>query len=490
MAAEVARGDLEAENAALRAENAALADEVARLTRKITELEHRMARSSRNSSMPPSADSIRYKAAATKDRAARRAEAKAARKDEIARRRGKQAGARGQNLDRRAVPDEVVTHEPDACESCGTDLSNAPVEGVECRQVFDTPAPVPLSVVEHRSVARRCACQKVTKGRFPKEARATTCYGPNVRAAALYLLHRQHLPVERTAEALSALFGAPVSAGFVSSLTAEAAARLVEAGFMEEIGRRLRSADVVHADETTDQVGTARWWFHVVSNHLYTHLFASPTRGRTAPDEVGILGDFTGVMVHDRLSMYFTYDKATHAICLAHVIRELADVGVRWDQGWANDMTALLTEMNKAAHAARADGLARLPRRRLKDFLARYDAVTAAGIAANPTPAHRKRDAVEKESFNLVTALQKLRAEATRFVCDLSVPMTNNQAERDLRMVKLHKKISGCFQSDDGAKSFATIRSYISTAHKHEVNVLDALTALFHGDVWMPPVVT
>jgi transposase len=481
------RERLEAENEALREQVTTQAVEIERLTRMVDELTKRLDQGSKNSSSPPSADSPRHQAEATKTRAERRAEAKANRKDEVERNRGKQPGAPGQNLSMRSDPDKTVDHEPTSCVSCGDDLADAPVEGIERRQVFDTPAPV-IITTEHRSVRRRCSCGTLNRGVFPREATAPTSYGPNVRAAALYLLHGQHLSVERTAEAMSAMLGADVSTGFVASLASEAARGLP--GFVEEIRRRLRHAALVHVDETSDQVRTDKWWFHVVSNELYTYLFASPTRGKAAPDQAGVLGVFGGVMVHDRLAMYFKYDQATHAVCGSHLLRDLAAVGVGWDQGWANDMATLLTEMNNVAHAAREKGRAHLPRRELANFLSRYDSLTAAGLAANPQPIGRDRDSIEKDGYNLAAALTKLKTEATRFAVDLDVPFSNNEAERALRMAKLHKKISGCFQSDEGARSFATIRSYLATARKHNVGALDVLAQLFRGDAWMPPVTT
>jgi transposase len=479
------RERLEAEIESLRELTAAQSVEIERLTRTVAELTQRLDKGSKNSSSPPSADSPRHQAEATKTRADRRAEAKAKRRDELERNRGKQPGAPGQNLSMRSDPDETVDHEPICCVSCGDDLGDAPIDGIERRQVFDTPDPV-IIVIEHRSIRRRCSCGRLNTGAFPREATAPTSYGPNVRAAALYLLHGQHLSVERTAEAMSAMLGADVSTGFVASLANEAAGGLT--GFVEEIRRRLRHAALVHVDETSDQVRTDKWWFHVVSNELYTYLFASPTRGKDAPDEAGVLGAFGGVMVHDRLAMYFKYDQATHAVCGSHLLRDLAAVGIGWDQGWANDMAMLLTEMNNAAHDARAKGRSHLSRRVLAGFLARYDSLTAAGLAANPTPIGRDRDSIEKDGFNLATALTKLKTEATRFATDIDVPFSNNEAERALRMAKLHKKISGCFQSDDGARSFATIRSYLATARKHNVGALDVLAQLFRGDAWMPPV--
>ena len=200
---------LQAEVETLRLENARLAGEVelvraenAALTRRVDELSRRLDKGSRNSSMPPSSDSPKNKAEATKTRAARRAEAKAKRRDDVERNRGKQPGAPGANLAMRTDPDEIIDHEPTSCGSCGSDLSDAPIEGIERRQVFDTPVPV-ISCTEHRAVTKRCTCGATTKGAFPKEAKAPAAYGPNVRASALYLLMGQHLPVERTAQAMA-----------------------------------------------------------------------------------------------------------------------------------------------------------------------------------------------------------------------------------------------------------------------------------------------
>ena len=384
---DASREQLEAQIELLWAENAVQVQEIERLTRMIAELEARINQSSKNWSRPPSSDSPADQAEATKTRAERRAEAKEQRKDEVARRRGKQPGAAGKNLAVVSCPDVVVEHEATTCASCGEDLAAALVEGIERRQVFDTLEPV-LICTEHRAFSKRCSCGMLTKATFPKEATAPTSYGPNVRAAALYLLFGQHLSVERVADAMSTMLGAEVSTGFVASLAKEAAGGLV--GFMNVVRARLSAAPLVHVDETSDQVRREKWWFHVVSDVLYTYLFASTTRGKAAPDEAGVLPEYRGVMVHDRLAMYFKYDQADHAICGSHLLHDLAAVGVGWSQGWAIDMAALLAEMNDAAHTARAGGRTSLSKRVLADFLTRYDAIVEAGLLANPAPVGRR----------------------------------------------------------------------------------------------------
>jgi transposase len=293
--------DLVVENEALRKENEALRHEVEVLSAKVAELEARLGRNSRNSSLPPSSDSPKSRA----ERRAAQREAAKAKGAEAKRARGKQPGAPGATLERRSEPDEVVVHEPERCSSCGNDLTDAAPEGVWSRQVYDTLDPI-LICTEHRSVKKRCSCGTVSAGAFPPEARAPVSYGPNVRAAALYLLHAQHCSVERTAQALSEMLGAPVSTGFVASLAKEAAGRLDP--FLAELAEALVSSPVVHVDETPDQVRTDTVWFHVCATDLYTFLHASETRGKAAPDAAGVLGRFTGTMVHDRLQMYFNPD--------------------------------------------------------------------------------------------------------------------------------------------------------------------------------------
>jgi transposase len=473
-----------AEIEVLRAENTRQAKLIEFLTRRVSELEQRLNLGSRNSSLAPSSDSPKQQAEATKNRSERRAAEKEKRKDDVVRRRGKQVGDRGKNLPMSAVPDVIVDHLPTSCDSCGEDLGPVESQRFERRQVLDTPAPIVITT-EHRSIRKTCRCGTVSAGIFPPEATAPACYGPNVRTAALYLLHAQHIPVERTAEAMSAMLGVKVSTGFLASLPEQAACGLD--GFIEDIRRRLKAEPHIHVDETSDQVRTDKWWFHVASTERYTYLFASSTRGKDAPDAAGVLPGFGGVMIHDRLPMYFKYDDADHAICLAHIIRNLAAVAVSFDQGWAADMSKLLIEMNEAAHETRVAGKVKLSRRQLSTFLARYDQLIEQGVAANPEPTGRYRDYIERRSYNLVSALKDLRKEATLFAVDLRLPFTNNQAERDLRMAKLHKKISGCFQSSEAAEHFAKIRSYISTARKHGVSALDALQMLFRGETWIPP---
>lgn len=197
--------ELEVENAALRARVAELNEQVALLGGKVANLEKLLGRDSSNSSKPPSSDTGAPKTNRPENanRAARRA---------LARKQGKQPGAPGSTLRRVGDPDEVLTHRPDRCRGCDGPLDDAELVGISSRQVFDVPDPS-VVVTEHRTERRRCDCGCVTTGEFPPEATAPACYGPSIKAHALYLMCAQHLPWERCAQALADLFGVAVSTG-------------------------------------------------------------------------------------------------------------------------------------------------------------------------------------------------------------------------------------------------------------------------------------
>jgi transposase len=468
---------LREENKALREADATRTEQLDSLAAKIAGLERKLGQNSSNSSLPPSSDrGPRQPKPESPNRAARRA---------LGRKPGKQPGSPGHHLAQVEHPDHVEVHAPPCCGSCGGDLGAAAVTAVEKRQVFDLPEPR-LESTEHQAETRLCRCGTTTKADFPPEARAYACYGSRVRANALYLMSRQHVPFERATEAMRDLFGVDVSTGFLDRLYSEGAAGLE--AFLAAVTEQLRVADVVHVDETSDRLGKKSVWYHVACTELLTLLHADVTRGYDGIERTGLFPGFSGVVVHDRLDWYFSYGNATHAVCGAHLVRNLKSVGVvKSQQEWATAMTELLLEMKKAAEAAREKGRKAVYWRDLKAYMKRYDKICAAALAANPQAASgRKRNEVERESFNLATAFTTLKDEICLYAKDLRVPFTNNIAERDLRMAKIHRKVSSCFRSLEGAERLGAVRSYISTAMKQGLDPMAVLVRLFAGDAWIP----
>jgi transposase len=441
------------------------------LLARIADLEERLGRNPRNSSMPPSAEVF------TKPPALARAQRRAA-----GRRPGKQPGAEGKHLAQVDDPDETVIHPPTVCTGCGGDLADAEVTGVERRQVFELP-PVRPFVVEHQMERRRCACGCETKATAPPEASAPACYGPSVRALAAYLSVYQHLPYDRMAELFCDVLGIEVSVGALTHMVAEAGGAL--GLFTDAIGDLLIDAPSVHFDETGARVAGSLHWVHVACSTLYTLLECHKKRGTVAMDAMGVIAEMRGTAVHDGWKPYRSYE-VLHQLCNAHHLRELEAVGVVWNQGWADEMIGLLVEAKEVVEDARAMGADHLDDKVLHSIRSRYGRLIQQGLAVNPEPAVGKRAGYEKKAFNLLTRLDTQRADVLRFATDFDVSWDNNQAERDVRMVKVQQKISGSWRTLDGARNYCAIRSYISTMKKHSHPVLAGLRLIFEGGVWLP----
>lgn len=442
------------------------------------ELERRLGKSSQNSSLPPSRDDEAARASRRERREAARAERKAARKQ------GGQPGSPGATLLQRPDPDAVVVHRPRCCGGCGDRLEGAERTAVVRRQVFDLPE-TEVICTEHVAEKLRCRCGHVTAASFPPEVTAPACWGPNVAALATYLLVRQHLPVARCAEMLGHL-GANVSTGWVAAQVPRASRRL--AGWLTGLRDRLAAEPVLHADETSGRLaGSGLWWFHVISTRLLSLLVAHETRGKAAIDDIGVLSRRAGRLVHDRLAMYWAYG-ADHAVCGAHLVRDLAGIAeIAGHEAWCEQMTNVLLDAKNTCDAARSRGQPHLPPAALSVIDDAYQAALRAALAATATDRPHPKGP-QRDAHNLACALHEYQTEVLAYTRDLDVPFTNNQAERDLRMVKLQQKISGGWRTETGIQHFADARSYIDTARKHGHNPLAALNQLFTTGPWPIPV--
>lgn len=452
------------------AENAELRDRIRVLEARLADLEERLGRTPRNSSMPPSKEGL------SKPPAPNRAERRAQK-----RRQGKQPGQEGRHLAQVAEPDEVVVHAPTTCPECGRNLLGAEVIDEEVRQVFEVE--VKRRVTEHRMEVRRCQCGCEVKAPTPREATAPACYGPGVRALACYLAVFQHLPYDRMAQLFSDVLGLEVSTGALAKMGQEGGGAL--GIFLDVVRDLLRDAPAVHFDETGGRVEGRLHWVHVACSTLYTLLECHQRRGTAAMDEMGVIAKMTGIAIHDGWKPYRSYD-VVHALCKAHHLRELEGIGVVWDQGWANELADLLIEARDAVEDAKANGMDRLDSSVLHSIRVRYGTLVKRGWAANPAPEVGKRSGYNKKAANLLVRLDTQRQDVLRFATDFDVSFTNNQGERDIRMVKLQQKISGSWRSLDGSRNYCAIRSYISTMKKHGADVLGGLRQLFDGQAWLP----
>jgi transposase len=455
---------------------AALRAEIAALKARLAELDRRLGLNSANSGKPPSSDGLKKP---PRTRSLREPSDKPP---------GGQHGHLGETLRQIAVPDSIVEHFPSSCTACGAAVTPAMSSGHSARQVFDLPDPRPLVVTEHR--AHDCVCERCgahSRAAFPQGVNAPVQYGPTIAAFVLYLLHYQLLPEDRLVELMADLFGVKLVAATVARMSRTGAARLQD--FVTAVRDLVAGAAVKHMDETGFRIAGTTQWLHVACTALLTFYRVCAKRG-------SLLANVIGIVVHDHWKPYYTMPNVLHALCNAHHLRELKALIDIEKEDWARQMQVLLRRAAHAVNLARErDGVVKsrvLTKRLIACFERRYDAIIAEGLAFHLAQAplqcgQRAPPAVEtkgrkrgrkprRTGHNLLLRLTGRKPDVLRFLNDPNVPFTNNQAERDVRMMKVKQKISGGFRSLEGAMDFAVIRSFISTAKKQGWNVLQALT--------------
>jgi transposase len=456
-----------------------------RLRARIRELEREIERGttvaldSHNSSSPPSLDPPWKKVPRTRSL-----------RKKSGRRVGGQLGHHGSTLARTDSPDRVVIHAATSCPGCGRVLRPTDIIATLRRQVFDLPE-VRLSVTEHRAETRRCRrCGAEAKAGFPAGLRAPAQYGPRASARAAYFRLYQLLPAARTSEAMRDLFGCPLSPATVERAGRVFSGKLIRSE--QRIKAAVSDSRVVGADETGLRVAGKNGWVHVARTDELTHLAYDSRRGFEAMRDAGILPRLRGTLVRDGYLSYTRFERCRPGLCNAHLLRELVFVEETdpAQAAWTKPLASLLLEIKEAASEARAAGDAQLSEETKGDYLRRYDRLVKRADKLNPQPREegdgagdspkRKRQPLSPQR-RLVNRLLRRRDEVLRFMTDLAVPFTNNGAERDLRMVKVQQKIGGCFRSEEGARDFCRVRSYLSTARKQGHPLLHALERVLAG---------
>jgi transposase len=443
------------------------------LQERVKALEGQQAKDSHNSSLPPSSDRF--------VRAPKSLRHKSGKKP------GGQKGHRGHHLQQVQTPDQVVVHPVEHCEHCQQDLREQPAEEPERRQVIDLPA-IRLWVTEHRVEEKQCpVCSHRTRAVFPATVSAPAQYGTGIQALAVYLVEGQAVPYARSSQLLQDLLGVQLSAGSIATFVTTSHQQL--AGVETQLKAALVKASVIHQDETGLRVADAGYWVHVCSTDRLTHYAAHPKRGREALKTIGMMEHFAGTSVHDGLASYQGYP-CHHALCNVHHLRELTFIEEQLKQPWARAMKDLLLDMKEAVEQARASGKGALDVLALGRFHRRYDHLLHQGYDANPPPPTPKKvhggRTKQNPARNLLDRLSTNKWQVLTFLSDFAVPFDNNQAERDLRMIKVQQKVSGCFRTEEGVAMFCRIRSYLSTLRKQGAHLLSALDHTLAGHPVLP----
>jgi len=444
---------------------------IAQLNQTIQELKEQLNKNSKNSSKPPSSDGFKKPA----PKSLRKPSGKKV---------GGQKGHQGTFLSVLSDPDKIVKHMPSACEGCPHyKMCKGTACVAEKRHVID--AVVTVNVVEHQLLEIPiCMLHGDTrKGNFPNDVKATVQYGENLQALSVALNTVGAVSVKRTHEILSGVFNIPLATGTISNMVKRCANAVSET--VNRIKQKVANSGLGHFDETGTRVDKKLWWVHDASNCEFTYLDISPKRGYLGMEQCGVLPLFHGIAMHDCWASYWSYEDCQHAVCCAHLLRELTGVIENHpEQKWASAFIDLLLEMKKVKDKAVEVGKETLSYYHYHKFDKRYDELIKQAREENPLPVTTEKKRGRKKKGKILALVERLdnyKASVCLFIHNFMVPFDNNQAERDLRMIKVKTKVSGCFRSEEGARDYLKIMSYIGTAHKQGHNAYDAIRKAISG---------
>jgi transposase len=457
--------NLTTETANLLEENVKLSDKNARLRNNVDTLKVRINKDSSNSSKPPSTDGFKKpRTVSLRKRSGKKL--------------GGQPGHAGHTLGLFAQPTEVVEKRVAACGCGGEVVCNG---YYDAKQIVDIN--VTVSVVEERAMKGWCSrCGKFHQGEFSDKYINKVQYGDGIKSLALLLSERGFVPINRTAEIINSLSGGffHISDGTIANMQADFANGLGET--INTILNGLTGCRVLNADETGCKVDGKLNWVQVFSDKLYTLYGHNAKRGSLSVEDMKILDNFVGTLVHDHFAPYYKYDLAMHAECNAHILRYLKGITEIHGHKWAADMAELLTAANNYKKECVVAGITVADPEKLIEIATQYDTILTDGRGEyDEATKGKKQIAYYNEERLLIKRLGKFKNEHLRFLTDFDVPFDNNGAERDVRMFKGKLKVSGGFRSKDGAKNFAKIASVLSTARKHKLNLYDTIKELLVG---------
>lgn len=424
------------------------AEIIKKLEARIADLEKRLGLNSQNSSKPPSSDGLK-KPVRTKSL-----------REKSNKKSGGQIGHIGETLKQVSTPDHIEHHEvvEKTCPNCAHDLTHIPVSSTIKRQVFDVP-PINIYVTEHVADVKICLCGCKIKGKFPSGVESPVQYGARIKALASYFSVQHFIPEDRLQTLLKDVFQINIATSTLSSINEKLSEKLLP--YMDNVLQQLKQDEIKHLDESGLRVEGKTKWIQLMSNNYLTHY-------RVTDKRKDLLENVQGIVVHDHYKPYFKMTNVKHALCNAHILRELKALMDIEKESWATTMNRFLKILCAMKNRNKTFDLEKV--RSL------YDQIVQKGFEYHLSLGKFAKRA-KRTGHNLLIRLHDFKDDVLRFVSDVNVPFTNNLAEQDIRMIKVKQKISGGFRSQNGADVFCTIRGFISTQRKQNLNILDAISS-------------
>jgi len=438
---------------------------------EIAKLKDQINKNSKNSSKPPSSDAFN------------KPQPKSLRKSSD-KKQGAQKGHKGTGFSITKEPDEIINHIPAPCDGC-LNFGRCTSHEITGKR-YEVDIIIDTKVTLHQTLAFECPNRnnQVLRADFPENIKSTMQYGHNLQSLVVALNTMGMVSINRTHELLSDLFCIPISTGTIHKIVTECAQKINPV--VEQIREKILQSSIIHFDETGTRVDKKTSWVHNASTSDYTFLTIEDKRGHEGMGSSNVLPHFKGIAVHDCWASYWKYDEVTHAICCAHLLRELTGVIENHpSQHWAQEMIDLLLKMKEVKEKAIFMGAEKLSYYYTNGFHKTYLGIIEKARTLNPIPEKEpgKRGRPGKGKIRcLVERLFDYEGGVCLFTRNFSVPFDNNQAERDVRMIKVKTKVSGCFRTKEGAKSFMTIMSYLGTSKKRRISRIIALKKALLGE--------
>lgn len=392
---------------------------------------------------------------------------------------GGQPGHKGSNLAQTDTPDIVEIYTPDVCTGCDTDLDGVPVDTVVKRQEINIKSY--KKTTEHRVQSKTCPCCGLKNvGKFPEKIKGSVQYGETIQADIVYAVLHQMVSFKRFRQEMESRHGLRISDGTIVNTIETLFNNL--AGFEGELVAYFIQTLRAHFDETGININGNNHWVHGIFDSFASLFKVHAKRSEKALQEINIFQKFTGLAIHDCYSMYFSHEGCTHAICYAHILRELKALYEAGEE-WANEFMTFLIDVN----TTRKNFSAKMIEQKIEEFkaflqkgLTYHDSLPPLIQKESKSNKKKRGKIKQRKGKNLLDRLAKYEDAALLFIRDSTVPFTNNQAEQDLRMIKVKLKISA-FRSEDGARMFARIRSYMETARKLGLDIFQVLMDALQG---------
>lgn len=333
--------------------------------------------------------------------------------------------------------------------------------------------------VEIKTVIREYRYYPDNQGNYtiPKSQNNVVTYGSNIKSISMLLVHKVPASMDQATYFLNEVSNGAfnITKGTLNNWTISLSESLKP--LIEEIKQELFNSYYVNTDESPINVNGKTNQLHNYSNEKCTLQYIRDKRNMKAIEDIGFLTEYLGTLIHDHNIVQYNYG-IKHGECNAHILRYLQAVKDFTQHKWSEEMMDLLKDILHEKHVLQDDGVTEFEESTLKKYSSKYDEIL--NKANKEYQSDYDSNAYKDDERKLITRLGKYKENHLLFMRDFKIPFTNNRAETDIRPSKRKLNV-GIFRSQEGAKYYLNIRSFISTFQKRGRDIFDGIKDSFNS---------